>query len=120
MRHFVSWILAALLALAVPLASRPHEAPSRVELLLAALALPDGTLPVICEAGDEDRPPGGHEARCALCVLAKLAVLGPAPAVPGRVLTSNRTAAPLAPRLAGAAAWLQAPPARGPPLPLIA
>ncbi len=119
-RHLLSWALLALLALSVPLAARPHEPPSRAELLLAAFALPDGSIPDLCGAGEADGAPKAYEARCSLCVLAKLAVLGPAPARPGCALAPVPAALPRAPRLALAAAWPQAPPARGPPPPLVA
>lgn len=115
-RHLLSWSLAVLLALAVGLAGRPADAPTRTELLLAAFTLPDGTTPDLCATGDEDGAPKVHDARCSLCVLAKLAVLSPAPALPGRALTTARTAPSIAPAPTLAAAWPQAPPARGPPL----
>ena len=115
-RDILGWAVTVLLALSVALASRPHEAPSRVELLLTALGLADGTWSAgLCAAGRGDDGPPVHVERCSLCVLGKVAVLGHVPTLADRVLGWAPTATSSPPSRVLATSWPPAPPARGPP-----
>lgn len=107
--------LVALLALALVLVGFGHRMALTGPVDLAAYAMPDGTLPVLCleggaETGKTDRAPS-----CPACTLAAAILLPAAVVLPAVQLATSQADWPAPATAVAEAHQPRAPPARGPP-----
>ncbi len=112
-RQFTQRLMVVLLALALGFVGFGHRMTGPVGPNLAAFAMPDGTLPELCEEGSGGN--GKTDAPCPACTIASAAQLPAVVALPVVLLTMAQAdwAAPV--QSVAQAHHARAPPARGPP-----
>lgn len=117
-RHLPHWLLVLILAVGLAALGPARSVPalSAGGPDLSAYALPDGTLPDLCE-WDQDgaRQPHGIGAHCPACLVGKALLDVPTLGLPSRTLVVVAGPIARAPRMVLARSHACAPPARGPP-----
>ena len=111
-------LMVALLALALGLVGLGHRTLAPETLLLAAYAMPDGTLPDLCIGGSADQD-GLADAPCPVCTLCAALPMPAATTVPLRQLSASLVAWPVVSQATSTAHQPSTPPARGPPRPFL-